>query len=581
MAWDPFTDTYATHGYAVGGAEPWASPPGSWHPAPETRRSALGSGHMPAGRGAVTGHPPATGHWPEAGRGAGTVGAATTGTGTAYTGMAGPGTAGPRTAGTRTTGGGALAGAAQGAAPYSPTARTAPVPPVPAPSPSSAPRPRPRGRGLDGARPRSRTRAGAATGTAAGAGTRSRARDRAPAPPTGATRAATGGARLRRPDGRRPARRYGGRDPFLDNAKFLLVVLVVLAHNWAPVADGMRGAKAAWLLVYAFHLPALSLLSGCLTRGFTGRPDQVRRLLTHVLVPYLAFEAAYAGMDTLLWDRPFAVTLTRPSFVCWFLAALLVWRLTAPLWSAVRWPVALAALVSVGTGFLEVGGGPALPRLLMYWPWFVLGLRLRPAHLRLVGSRAARLCALPVVAAAVVGAWWAAPRVSRDWLLMEATSEELGLSPLRYVCVRLALFGVGAVLVAAFLALVSSRVTRFSALGACALYPFLLHGLVIEAVERAGGYGLVLAWGLPAVAGTTVLAVGLAVLLSTPQVRSCLWPFVEPPFPAWLRARDRSGGDPADPRPSEGLAGGAFPHGPVPGVDRARQGGSSAARNGR
>ncbi|MEU5840140.1 hypothetical protein ABZ820_41770 [Streptomyces diacarni] len=394
----------------------------------------------------------------------------------------------------------------------------------------------------------------------------------------------------------------------MDNAKFLLVVLVVLAHNWAPVADGMRGAKAAWLLVYAFHLPALSLLSGYLSRGFTGRPDQVRRLLTHVLVPYLAFEAAYAGMDTLLWGRPFAVTLTRPSFVCWFLAALLVWRLTAPLWHAVRWPVALAALVSVGTGFLHLGGEPALPRLLMYWPWFVLGLRLRPAQLRLVGSRAARLCALPVVAAAVAGAWWAAPRVSRDWLLMEATSEELGLSPLRYVCVRLALFGVGAVLVAAFLALVSPRVTRFSALGACALYPFLLHGLVIEAVEGAGGYRLVLGWGLPAVAGTTVLAVGLAVLLSTPQVRSCLWPFVEPPFPRWLRSRDRAGGDPTDPHRPEcvagangvadvngvngvngvasvngvnGVAGGAFAHGPGPCVNRARQGGSSAARNGR
>ncbi|WP_369208301.1 acyltransferase family protein, partial [Streptomyces sp. PU-14G] len=472
---------------------------------------------------------------------------------------------------------------------------------------------------------------------------------RTPAPPTGATRAATGGVRLRRPGRaaepqrpeqgsepqrpeqgsarrrpeqgsarRRPggasaARRYGGRDPFLDNAKFLLVVLVVLAHNWAPVADGMRGVKAAWLLVYAFHLPALILLSGYLSRGFTGRPEQVRRLLTHVLVPYLAFEVAYAGMDTLLWDRPFAVTPTRPSFVCWFLAALFVWRLTAPLWHAVRWPVALAALVSVGTGFLHVGGEPALPRLLMYWPWFVLGLRLRPEHLRALWSRAARLCALPVVAAAVVGAWWAAPRVSRDWLLMEATSDELGLSPLMYVGVRSALFGVGAVLVAAFLALVSSRPTRFSALGACALYPFLLHGLVFEAVERAGGYRLVLAWGLPAVAGATVLALGLAVLLGTPQVRSCLWPFVEPPFPAWLRGRP--GGSPAESRagttastpasrPAATASGAiphgfaaaspygpttaspygpaaAFPHGSEEAGSRVRPGGSSAARNGR
>ncbi|MFI8852160.1 acyltransferase family protein [Streptomyces sp. NPDC053499] len=365
---------------------------------------------------------------------------------------------------------------------------------------------------------------------------------------TGAVTGARTGvrARLRRPQGASALGRTGARDPFLDNARFLLVVLVVLGHNWAPVADAMRGVEAASLLLYSFHLPALALLCGHLSRSFTGRPEQLRRLLSHVLVPYLVFEAAYAGMDTLLWDRPFTVSPTRPAFVCWFLAALFVWRLTAPLWRAVRWPVFFAAVVSVGAGFTDLGEELALPRLLMYWPWFVLGLRLSAEHLRPLRSRSARRWALPVMAAAAAGAWWAAPRVSREWLLMEAGAHELGLRPMLYVGVRLGLFAVGAVLVAAFLALVPAHRTGYTVLGACALYPFLLHGLVVKAVEKAGGYEAVLTGGLLAVVGTTVLAGALAVLLGLPHVRQVLWPLVEPPFPGWLRGR-RNANDAAAP----------------------------------
>ncbi|WP_431983424.1 acyltransferase family protein [Streptomyces qinglanensis] len=369
----------------------------------------------------------------------------------------------------------------------------------------------------------------------------------------------------RRALGASAAGRQGGRDPFLDNARFLLVLLVVLEHNWAPVADAMRGVEAASLLVYSFHLPALALLCGHLSRNFTGRPDQMRRLLTHLLVPYLVFEAAFAGMRTLFWEQPFAVTPTRPSFACWFLLALFVWRLTAPLWRAVRWPVAFAALLSVAAGFTDLGDELALSQLLMYWPWFVLGLRLRADRLRPLRNRAARRWALPVLAAAAAGAWWAAPRVSRGWLLMEAGAHELGLRPLPYVGVRLALFALGGVLVAAFLALVPARRTGYTVLGACALYPFLLHGLVVEAVRQTGGYQVVVTGGLLAVVGTTVLAVGLTMLLGLPHVRQVLWPLVEPPFPGWLHGRAAAG--PGD----------AAPDGRLPRVRAPQQGSGRGA----
>ncbi|MEU2081624.1 hypothetical protein ABZ569_06995 [Streptomyces albus] len=371
-------------------------------------------------------------------------------------------------------------------------------------------------------------------GRSAGVRTRVRTRARTGAEGEKAARGSVR-ARVRRLNGATAQGRQGGRDPFLDNAKFLLVVLVALGHSWTPVAEGMRAVEAAWLFVHAFHLPALVLLCGHLSRGFTGRPDQLRRLITHILVPYFVFEAAYAGVHVLLLDRPFALTPTRPAFVCWFLVALFVWRLTAPLWQAVRWPLVFALLLSLGAGFTDLGEELALPRILMLWPWFVLGLRLRPAHLRPLRNRTARRWALPVMAAAAAGAWWAVPRIDPDWLLMETGADGLGVPPLLYVEVRLAQFAVGALLVAAFLALVPARRTAFTALGGCALYPLLLHGLALTAFADAGGFRAVAEAGPLAVLGTSVLVAGVTVLLSFPHVRRVLWPCVEPPFPGWLR----------------------------------------------
>ncbi|GAB2781216.1 acyltransferase family protein [Streptomyces daliensis] len=332
------------------------------------------------------------------------------------------------------------------------------------------------------------------------------------------------------------------RDPFLDNAKFLLVVLVVIGHGWGPISDEMRGLKTLYLVVYAFHMPVFVFLCGYFSRGFTGSPEQIRKLVAGVLLPYLVFETVYAGLYALLWDDPFPVSPSDPLYLCWFLLALFLWRLTAPLWRAVRWPVAVAAVISVAAGALDVGYELGLARVLMFLPWFVLGLRMRREHLRPLRCAAARRLALPVLVTAVAGAWCVAPYVSTGWLLMQHGAADLGVPDVVYVPMRLALFAVSAVVGAAFLALVPGRRAGCTALGAATMYPFLLHGLVIKTFEGAGGYDIILSGGLLAGAVLTVATTALALGLYAPPVRRVLRPLVEPRFPRWLEPDAERGG---------------------------------------
>ena len=330
------------------------------------------------------------------------------------------------------------------------------------------------------------------------------------------------------------------RDPFLDNAKFLLVVLVAVGHSWGPVVEAVPAVKPLYLFVYAFHMPLFVTLCGYFSRNFQGRPDQVRRLVAGVLLPYLAFEAIYSAMYVVCFGEEFAWTPTSPRYLCWFLVGLFLWRLTAPLWSAVRFPLAFAVAISLVAGLTDVGSELALCKVLMFLPWFVLGLRLRSAQLRPLRNRASRRWALPVLVGALVGAYWAAPRVTTQWLLMQQSYEQLGVAPEVYLGMRVALFAVGLVLCAAFLAAVPAVHTRFTAFGARTMYPFLLHGLLIKAFEGLGGYELVVEWGTLAMVPVTLLAGTAAVGLSTAPVCRCLRPLVEPRLPGFLTPRPRT-----------------------------------------
>lgn len=338
------------------------------------------------------------------------------------------------------------------------------------------------------------------------------------------------------------------RDSYFDNAKFLLVLLVVAGHTWSPLVDRMGAVKAAYLFVYAFHMPLFILLCGYFSRHFTATPAQIRKLITGVLLPYLLFETAYAAMYTLVWDEPFSVTPTDPRYLTWFLLALFLWRLTAPVWRAVRQPVAVAVLISLAAGLTSVGEELALPRVLQFLPWFVLGLRLRPEHFGALRTVLVRRVALLVLLGGAAGAYWLAPRVRTAWLLMNSTSGDLEVSPGRYLAVRLALFALTALLGAAFLALVPARATVFSLLGAVTLYPYLLHGLLVKTLQGAGGYDLLARGGLLVAALLTLLAMVVAVLLCGVPVRRALGPLVEPRLPRWLWARpEEPGPEPAAP----------------------------------
>lgn len=326
-----------------------------------------------------------------------------------------------------------------------------------------------------------------------------------------------------------PGGRAGGRDPYLDNAKYLTVVLVAVGHVWAPLTEGSRVASALYYLLYTFHMPAFIVVSGYLSRGFEGRPRQIRRLVTGVLVPYLAFQTLYVLYARHVTDPGRELRYQEPGFALWFLVALFLWRVTTPLWRVLRHPLPVAVTVGVAASVTpSVDDDLSLMRVAQFLPFFVLGLLLRPEHLTAVRGRRVRLLALPVAASALLVSYAAVPFISAAPFLHDQDAQGLGLPAWAGALMTLGSYACALVTTVCFLAWVPRRRTWFTALGAGTLCAYLLHIFPVRLSEHLGWYETPWA-GSPLVRiGVTLVAGAAMTALCTAPVRRAVRWLVEP-----------------------------------------------------
>ncbi|WP_371098059.1 acyltransferase family protein [Streptomyces sanglieri] len=325
-----------------------------------------------------------------------------------------------------------------------------------------------------------------------------------------------------------PAKR---RDAYFDNAKYLAIVLVAVAHSWEPVMDGSRTARALYMVAYTFHMPAFIIVSGYFSRSFDMSAAKVKRLVTGVAVPYVVFETAYSlfrGYADDTADR--SISLLDPWYLTWFLIALFVWRLTVPIWQALRHPLPVALVIAVLASLCPtIGDDLDLQRVLQFLPFFVLGLRLRPEHFELVRRREVRMAALPLFAGALLFAYWVAPRMQLGWFYRSNSAQEMGAPWWSGAVMTLAMFGCALLLTIGFLAWVPRRRMWFTVLGSGTICGYLLHGFLIKGAGYAGVFD-VYDW-LAAPVGLVLVSVVAAVavtLMCTPPVRRVLRPVTEP-----------------------------------------------------
>lgn len=340
-----------------------------------------------------------------------------------------------------------------------------------------------------------------------------------------------------RPTASNPAGSSSGRDPWFDNAKMLLVTLVVIGHSWVLLPEDTLARNWFYDFLYLWHMPAFLVVTGYLSRSFTWSRRNLSRLVTTVAVPYVVFEALMStfrvrvggedGIDTLFLE---------PHWPMWFLAALFFWRLGTPLLKAVPAPLAVAVVVSLLGGLLA-GDVLDLGRVTGMLPFFVLGLVARPEHVDRLRTRSARTLGAVLLALALAVAPFIDGFMRTEWLYWRSGYDVMEVSFVEGALVRLGLIVVATLLSLSALSLVPRETTWFTALGGATMTVYLFHGFFIRGAEYTGVFEWTSAAPWTGLLATTAASVVLAVALAAPPVARRLDVVIDP-VGAFRRAKD-------------------------------------------
>ena len=316
----------------------------------------------------------------------------------------------------------------------------------------------------------------------------------------------------------------------IDNAKVLLVLLVVIGHALTPSSgSSVAFADALYLWIFLFHMPAFAFVMGHVTRVIGSEARNARRLVTRLLVPYLTFNALYLVLDQLLPGRESAIDLSVPYWLTWFLLSVFWWRLLVPVIMQLRYPILVSIGISLVSGFAPaIDEAFAASRTLALLPFFVIGVSLRTDQVLWRGRRVGRAAGLAVLALAGFVAWGLRDVIASNpsWLYWNDGYHAQGLDPISGLAVRGLMLAVGVLLTCSFLLVVPRARTGYTALGAFIVYAYLLHGPVIQVYRQTALPDLVTSWWAVLLVVAASVALGLGCM--QPVVRRYARPLVQP-----------------------------------------------------
>ncbi len=345
-----------------------------------------------------------------------------------------------------------------------------------------------------------------------------------------------------------------------DNARFLLIVLVVMAHAVSTIRTDSECGFAVYAYIYLFHMPAMIALSGVFSKPVS-TPKAVKSTLQLVVV-WLIWEGVWALIHLFVEDRAIPDNwLISPAWTLWFLLTLATMRIVLPYIALMRYPLAFSIVLALVAGFTPaIGTEFSASRTLCFLPFFVAGWLAKdrgwlegkwfhwptPALKAWAWAMLALIAAVFVVVPGFRKEWrldkWLTWRDDYAWLFDHASignwaPTEWWATALGGVGVRSGLLLIAAIMTLALLIVVSREHSVITVWGARTLYVYLLHAPIIWTLRQTGAVEWMGGFGVPGVLLALAVGAVIAVVLSMTWVTRVFRPVIEPRL-EWLYSRE-------------------------------------------
>ncbi|HHY73660.1 MAG TPA: acyltransferase family protein [Bacillus bacterium] len=269
------------------------------------------------------------------------------------------------------------------------------------------------------------------------------------------------------------------REFYYDNAKFLLIFLVVFGH-FITSFIGKQVIEEIYILIYLFHMPAFILISGFFSKGFQ-KPGYVLKITKKILVPYFLFQIIYSIYYYFLFDKSeLTISFLQPHWSLWFLLSLYCWHLLLFVYTKFKYSLIVAVLVGLLVGYFDgIGNDLSLSRTFVWFPMFLLGFYMKKEHFQKLTSKKGKLFSAIMLVAMLFVIHFVLVDIPKEWMYGSKSYEKLG-ADWEGGFIRLLYYGMSLLMICIFLAFVPQRECFFSKWGARTLYIYLLHGFIIR-----------------------------------------------------------------------------------------------------
>jgi fucose 4-O-acetylase-like acetyltransferase len=276
------------------------------------------------------------------------------------------------------------------------------------------------------------------------------------------------------------------RSKYFDNAKFILIFLVVFGHMISPYKDQDKVLFTLYTVIFLFHMPAFILISGYFAKGFK-KKGYLLKSVQKILIPYFIFQIIYSVVYFLVGkEKTLEFNLFHPHWSLWFLLSLFFWNLLLYVFVRLKWVgLLIAVLLGIAIGYFEHAGSfMSISRTFVFFPYFLLGFLLNGDHLkRIIGAKYAVPAGVVIIISTFLFFGLSFPENAVPWLLGDTSYENMGgmqptdglLRGLQYVLTLIVVFG--------FLPLIPSNQYRITKIGERTLYVYLFHGFIIKSIQ--------------------------------------------------------------------------------------------------
>ena len=163
------------------------------------------------------------------------------------------------------------------------------------------------------------------------------------------------------------------RDPYFDNVKFVLILLVIFGHVLAsnfyyPIERGIYN------FIFSFHMPLFVFISGYFTE-FNNKKKSIKGIF-RIFETLICFQIIHMLLSYAIGKEITLKSIIVPGYTLWYLLSLLCWRIalfiTKPSPYSTK-TIIISILLFFAMGFVPISTSFSFQRIFFFFPFFLMG----------------------------------------------------------------------------------------------------------------------------------------------------------------------------------------------------------------